>query len=151
MDATAELPAGRFDAIAVTGSVQVFDPRFVEALSIGGRLFVVVGDSPVMDAHVVTRTGDSDWDSVSLFEQAVFVHRPLAERLTADASADPRTWPWVDWDEAHLIASANMRVDRNGTTKAETSLVQKRQKRSWHAFSAHPVSTTPSARSRLRT
>ena len=68
MDATAELPAGRFDAIAVTGSVQVFDPRFVEALSIGGRLFVVVGDSPVMDAHVVTRTGDSDWDSVSLFE-----------------------------------------------------------------------------------
>ena len=68
MDAIEELPAVKYDAIAVTGSIQVFDPRFVEALSIGGRLFVVVGDSPVMDARVVTRTDDSDWDSVSLFE-----------------------------------------------------------------------------------
>lgn len=68
MDAIEELPAGKFDAIAVTGSIQVFEPRFVEALNIGGRLFVVIGDSPVMDARVVTRSGDSDWDSVSLFE-----------------------------------------------------------------------------------
>ncbi|MDJ0940184.1 MAG: protein-L-isoaspartate O-methyltransferase [Woeseiaceae bacterium] len=68
MDATVELPSGQFDAIAVTGSIERFDPRFVEALTMGGRLFVVVGSSPVMDARVVTRTGDSDWQSTSLFE-----------------------------------------------------------------------------------
>jgi len=68
MDATRELPDGKFDAIAVTGSIQRFDPRFVEALETGGRLFVVVGDSPVMDARRVVRTSDSEWESESLFE-----------------------------------------------------------------------------------
>lgn len=68
MDAMQELPQGRFDAIAVTGSIQEFDPRFVEALKAGGRLFVVVGGSPVMDAQLVRRTDDNDWQSASLFE-----------------------------------------------------------------------------------
>ena len=68
MDATVELPEGQFDAIAVTGSIERFDPRYVEALTTGGRLFVVVGSSPVMDARAITRLSDSDWQSVSLFE-----------------------------------------------------------------------------------
>jgi protein-L-isoaspartate(D-aspartate) O-methyltransferase len=45
MDATQALPDGNFDAIAVTGSIQSFDPRFVEALNPHGRLFVVTGDA----------------------------------------------------------------------------------------------------------
>ena len=68
MDATKELPDEKFDAIAVTGSIQTFDPRFVMALKPDGRLFVVVGDGPAMDARVIKRTGDSDWKSESLFE-----------------------------------------------------------------------------------
>lgn len=68
MDAMRELPEGRFDAIAVTGSIQRFDPRFVEALRPGGRLFVVVGDAPVMDARRVRFQADNDWFSESLFE-----------------------------------------------------------------------------------
>ena len=68
MDATKELPAGEFDVIAVTGSIETFDPRFVMALSQGGRLFVVVGNSPNMEARLVTRTGDNDWQTTSLFE-----------------------------------------------------------------------------------
>jgi len=39
LDATRELPAGPFDAIAVTGSIQTFDPRYVMALKPGGRLY----------------------------------------------------------------------------------------------------------------
>lgn len=79
MDAMASLPSGRFDAIAVTGSLQQFDPRFVEALSPGGRLFVVVGDAPVMDARLVRHNGDNDWLSESLFETALapLVHAVL--------------------------------------------------------------------------
>ena len=68
MDGTQELPGGTFDAIAVTGSIQSFDSRLVEALNPGGRLFVVVGDAPAMSAMLVTRVYDSDWQSVTLFE-----------------------------------------------------------------------------------
>ncbi len=68
LDATKELPDEQFDAIAVTGSIQTFDPRLVESLKIDGRLFVVVGDAPVMDARVVQKTGENDWESESLFE-----------------------------------------------------------------------------------
>lgn len=74
MDATRELPEGRFDAIAVTGSIQTFDPRFVEALEDNGRLFVVVGDAPAMEAKLIERTSDNDWQTVALFETDL---RPL--------------------------------------------------------------------------
>jgi len=68
MDATQELPDGEFDAIAVTGSIQTFDPRYVEALSSRGRLFVVVGNEPAMEAKLIERTNDHDWQTISLFE-----------------------------------------------------------------------------------
>ena len=68
MDATQELPDGEFDAIAVTGSIQAFDPRYVEALSSHGRLFVVVGDAPAMEAKLIERTSGHDWQTISLFE-----------------------------------------------------------------------------------
>ncbi len=58
----------RYDAIAVTGSLPVLDTRFERALRIGGRLFVICGLSPVMDAMLVTRTGDDQWRRQSLFE-----------------------------------------------------------------------------------
>ena len=82
MDATRELPKGPFDAIALTGSIETFDPRYVEALTPGGRLFAVVGHAPVMHAKLVQRTGDRDWQTISLFETdlAPLVHgaRPPA-------------------------------------------------------------------------
>ena len=71
MNATQELPQQSFDAIAVTGSIQTFDPRFVQALNQGGRMFVIVGDAPVMEARLVTRTGEKDWESEALFETEV--------------------------------------------------------------------------------
>lgn len=58
----------RYDAIAVTGSLPVLNARFERALRIGGRMFVVCGSSPVMDAMLVTRTGDDQWRRQSLFE-----------------------------------------------------------------------------------
>jgi protein-L-isoaspartate(D-aspartate) O-methyltransferase len=68
MDATQQLPKGQFDVIAVTGSLEVFDPRLVMALQPGGRLFVVVGSSPNMEARLVQRSGETDWQTQSLFE-----------------------------------------------------------------------------------
>jgi len=42
-----------------------------------------------------------------------------------------------DWEEARLIASADVMTDQNKTTKAENSLIKKHKKRTWHAF-GHP-------------
>jgi len=84
MDATQDLPDGKFDAIAVTGSIQAFDPRYVEALNPHGRLFVVVGDSPAMEAKLIERTDEHDWQTVSLFETdiAPLVHGALPPQFS---------------------------------------------------------------------
>lgn len=60
-----------YDVIAVTGSLPLYDERFQQALRIGGRLFVVVGQAPVMEAWQVTRVGEREWQRVSLFETVV--------------------------------------------------------------------------------
>ena len=57
-----------YDAIAVTGSLPVLDDAFLRQLKPGGRLFVVVGEAPAMEARLVTRTGAADWATESLFE-----------------------------------------------------------------------------------
>jgi len=84
MDAMRDLPGGGFDAIAVTGSIQSFDPRFVEALNPHGRLFVVVGDAPAMEAKIVDRSDGNDWQTRSLFETmlAPLVHGALPPQFT---------------------------------------------------------------------
>jgi protein-L-isoaspartate(D-aspartate) O-methyltransferase len=61
----------RYGAIAVTGSLPAYDERFERQLEIGGRLFVVVGEPPVMDARLIRRTGEGSWSSESLFETVI--------------------------------------------------------------------------------
>lgn len=60
-----------YDVIAVTGSVHQLDSRLQEQLRIGGRLFVIVGNAPVMDATLITRIGDTEWARESLFETSL--------------------------------------------------------------------------------
>lgn len=60
-----------YDVIAVTGSLPLYDERFQQALRIGGRLFVVVGQAPVMEAWQVTRVGEREWQRESLFETVI--------------------------------------------------------------------------------
>ncbi|MGF1545996.1 MAG: protein-L-isoaspartate O-methyltransferase [Thiotrichales bacterium] len=57
-----------YDAIAVTGSLPEYDPCFERALKPGGRLFVVVGRAPAMEAWLVTRIAERRYDRTSLFE-----------------------------------------------------------------------------------
>jgi protein-L-isoaspartate(D-aspartate) O-methyltransferase len=60
-----------YDVIALTGSLPLYDERFQQALRIGGRLFVVVGQAPVMEACKVTRVGEREWRRESLFETVI--------------------------------------------------------------------------------
>ncbi|HZO21409.1 MAG TPA: protein-L-isoaspartate O-methyltransferase [Steroidobacteraceae bacterium] len=70
-DATALESDARYEAIAVTASLPVEDERFQRRLAIGGRLFIVVGEPPVMDARLIRRTSESSWSSQSLFETVI--------------------------------------------------------------------------------
>jgi len=58
----------QFDVIVVTGSLPVMDKRFHELLKIDGRLFMVVGEAPAMEAMLITRVGENEWATESLFE-----------------------------------------------------------------------------------
>jgi protein-L-isoaspartate(D-aspartate) O-methyltransferase len=72
---------GQFDAIAVTASLPVYDTRFERALTIGGRLFVVVGVAPVMEAMLIRRVDTSEWVRESLFETVI---PPLVGAIPAE-------------------------------------------------------------------
>jgi protein-L-isoaspartate(D-aspartate) O-methyltransferase len=69
--ATTTGPGKRYGAIAVTGSMPIADDRFQRQLEIGGRLFIIVGEAPVMAARLIRRTAENAWTSESLFETVV--------------------------------------------------------------------------------
>lgn len=50
-----DLPTEGFDVVAVTGSMPSYDTALEAVLAPGGRLFQVVGESPLMHAMLVTR------------------------------------------------------------------------------------------------
>ena len=58
----------RFDAIAVTGSVPELDEHFIEMLRPQGRLFIVVGRKPAMEAQLITLQPNGTTTTDSLFE-----------------------------------------------------------------------------------
>lgn len=57
-----------YDAIAITASLPVYHEVFQRMLKVGGRLFVVVGKAPVMEAMQVRRVSADQWVRESLFE-----------------------------------------------------------------------------------
>jgi protein-L-isoaspartate(D-aspartate) O-methyltransferase len=61
----------QYDVVAVTASLPLYDARFEQMLTIGGRLFVVVGEPPVMEARLVQRTAESAFATQSLFETVI--------------------------------------------------------------------------------
>jgi protein-L-isoaspartate(D-aspartate) O-methyltransferase len=82
-DAFDTAPLGEYDAIAVTGSLPVYDARFERSLRVGGRLFAIVGEAPVMDAILVRRVDTAEWIRESLFETVVepLINATAAQRF----------------------------------------------------------------------
>jgi protein-L-isoaspartate(D-aspartate) O-methyltransferase len=83
LDAMTLAEEGAYDVIAVTGSLPLYDGRFERALAAGGRLFVVVGQGPAMDALRITRVGHGEWVRESLFEADLepLIHAPEPSRF----------------------------------------------------------------------
>ena len=60
-----------YDAIAITGSVAEIPEIYKNALNLGGRMFVIVGQAPVMVAWLITRIGENSWAEQYLFETSI--------------------------------------------------------------------------------
>ena len=60
-----------YDAIVLTGSTPVLPHTLQEQLAVGGRLFAVVGERPVMTARIVTCTAPGAFHAVDLFETVI--------------------------------------------------------------------------------
>lgn len=61
-------PEQAHDVVVVTGSVPDIPEAFKGWVNPGGRLFVITGNAPAMEARLLTRLGVSDWAEESLFE-----------------------------------------------------------------------------------
>lgn len=71
-----------FDVIVLTGSTPVLSDSFKRRLHVGGRLFAVVGEAPVMHAQLVTCTAPGAYRSLTLFETCI---APLANAPQPEA------------------------------------------------------------------
>lgn len=70
-----------YDAIVICGSLPQIPEAYKKLLSQNGRLFVVVGEPPVMTALRVTRTGKNAWQVEELFDTCI-------DRLNGKADAE---------------------------------------------------------------
>jgi protein-L-isoaspartate(D-aspartate) O-methyltransferase len=60
-----------FDIIVVSGSLESVPQQLQDSLSIGGRLFVIIGKPPVMSAELITRESELFYNTRKVFETSV--------------------------------------------------------------------------------
>jgi protein-L-isoaspartate(D-aspartate) O-methyltransferase len=58
----------QYDVIVMSGSVAQVPHSLLSKLKVKGRMAVVTGDEPVMQAQIITRINDSQYDTRTLFE-----------------------------------------------------------------------------------
>ena len=64
-----------YDVIVLTGSTPILPRALLDELSVGGRLFAVVGEAPAMTARIYTCTAPGAYAHTDLFETVI---APLA-------------------------------------------------------------------------
>lgn len=60
-----------YDVIVISASLPVLPDSFLQQIKVGGRIFAITGESPVMTAQVITRVSDSAFATAKLFETDV--------------------------------------------------------------------------------
>ncbi len=61
----------QYDVVAVSASMPVYLDVFEKLLAENGRMFIVAGKAPVMQAQLVSRTGEQDINYTRLFETSI--------------------------------------------------------------------------------
>jgi protein-L-isoaspartate(D-aspartate) O-methyltransferase len=62
---------GMYDVIMLTGGISCRNPDLEKQLKIGGRMFCMIGESPSMQATLITRTAKNGWTTECLFETEI--------------------------------------------------------------------------------
>ena len=72
-----------YDVIVFTGSTPLLNTQVERQLAVGGRMFVVVGDAPAMEATLITRITSDNFKADVLFETCLpaIVNAPQAEKF----------------------------------------------------------------------
>ncbi|MHA6909645.1 protein-L-isoaspartate O-methyltransferase family protein [Ralstonia pseudosolanacearum] len=60
-----------YDVICVSGSVPAVQESLLAQLKVGGRLSIFVGGAPVMEAQLITRVSETEFQTRNLFETYV--------------------------------------------------------------------------------
>ncbi len=71
---------GPFDVIVLCGSVAEVPHELLSQLKIGGRLIAIVGEAPVMEMQLVTRTEEDAFNTVVVLETVVAALENTAQR-----------------------------------------------------------------------
>ncbi len=73
-----------YDVIVITGSLPVLPESFQQSLAPGGRLVAIVGESPVMEARLVTRQEDNQFSNEYLFSTEIpaLINAPQPRHFT---------------------------------------------------------------------
>jgi protein-L-isoaspartate(D-aspartate) O-methyltransferase len=61
----------QYDVIVLTASTPVLPTAFQNSLKVGGRMFAIVGDAPVMYAKLITCMAEGVFESVTIMESNV--------------------------------------------------------------------------------
>lgn len=59
---------GPYDVIVLTASTPILPDTFQQSLTLGGRLFAIVGEEPVMEAVLITSNASGNYEQTGLFE-----------------------------------------------------------------------------------
>jgi protein-L-isoaspartate(D-aspartate) O-methyltransferase len=60
-----------YDVIVISGALEVLPEAILKQVKVGGRVAAIVGQAPVMEASVITRTGENTYSTIKVFETNV--------------------------------------------------------------------------------
>src|ERR1035437_3708087 len=68
-----------YDVIVISGGLPMLPDNFLEQVKVGGRIFMIIGEEPVMTAQIITRISSVSYTTRTLFETCV---KPLRNAVT---------------------------------------------------------------------
>jgi len=60
-----------YDVIVMSGALPVLPEAILQQVKVGGRILAIIGEAPIMSAHLITRTSDLTYDTRKVFETSV--------------------------------------------------------------------------------
>jgi len=72
-----------YDAIIILGSMQILPESIKKQLAVGGLMFSIIGKRPTMEALLIERTSENEWQEEGMFETMVpaLENTPEAEQF----------------------------------------------------------------------